>query len=223
MPKEAHWPLFALGVQTPRVGLRYPDDALAAEVADCAAAGIHEPGFRPFLQPWDEVPRPHQQRNTLQHLWSIRAAWTPTCWTCSLAVVVDGEVVGVQTLRADDFARRRTVETGSWLGRAHQGRGLGTEARAAVLHLAFAGLGAERAESSAWHDNAPSHAVSRKLGYEENGDERRLRGESPDRIVRVVLTRQRWEERRRDDIELVGVQPCLAFFGAVEGQWLLPS
>jgi len=222
MPPAEHWPLFGLGVGTPKVGLRYPGDALAADVADLAAAGIHEPGSRPFLRPWDEVPPPHQQRNTLQHLWSLRATWTPACWTCSLAVVAGDEVIGVQTLRADSFAGRRTVETGSWLGRAHQGRGLGTEARAAALHLAFAGLGAERAESSAWHDNAASRAVSRKLGYEENGDEWRLRGDSADRIVRLVLTRQSWEQHRRDDIELVGLQACLSFFGAVEAEWLVP-
>jgi len=94
--------------------------------------------------------------------------------------------------------------------------------RAAVLHLAFAGLGAVRAESGAWHDNAASLAVSRRLGYEESGDDRRLRGGAPDREVRLVLRRDRWEQHRRDDIELIGLEPCLPFFGAVEADWLLP-
>ena len=94
--------------------------------------------------------------------------------------------------------------------------------RAAVLHLAFAGLDAVRAESGAWHDNAASHAVSRKLGYEVNGDNRLLRGDTPDTEVRLVLSRDRWEQHRRQDIELVGLEPCLPFFGAVEADWLLP-
>ncbi len=37
--------------------------------------------------------------------------------------------------------------------------------RAAVLHLAFAGLEAEYADSDAFTDNAASLGVSRKLGY----------------------------------------------------------
>ena len=61
------------------------------------------------------------------------------------------------------------MDTGSWLGRRFQGRGLGKEMRAAVLGFAFDGLGAEVAETSAFLDNLPSNGVSRALGYEENG------------------------------------------------------
>lgn len=217
-----HWPLFALRVRTPRLELVGVDDELAAALADLAAEGIHEPGFRPFLMAWDEVPPPHLQRNTLQFFWRQRSTWAPTSWRCGLAVLVGGQAVGVQGFEAEDFPTRRTILSGSWLGRAHQGRGVGTEMRAAMLHLAFAGLGAVRAESGAWHDNAASLAVSRKLGYEENGDEWRRRGDAADREVRLVLTRERWEQHRRDDIEIEGLDPCLPFFGAMEADWLLP-
>jgi len=222
MAPADHWPLFGLRVRTPRLELRYPDDDLVAEVAELALLGIHEPGFRPFLRSWDEVPPPHQQRNTLQHLWGSRASWKPTSWVCSLAVLADDRVIGLQTIAAEDFGPRHMVRSGSWLGSAHQGQGLGTEMRAAVLHLAFAGLGAVRAESGAWHDNPASLGVSRKLGYEENGDEWMLRGDKPDREIRLVLHRERWEQHRRDDIEIVGLEPCLPFFGAVDAEWLLP-
>jgi len=217
-----HWPLFGLRVRTPRLELRYPDDELATEVAELAALGIHEPGFRPFARAWDEVPPPHLQRNTLQHHWGNRASWTPRSWHCPLVVVADGRVIGTQGILADDFPTLRTVKTGSWLGRSHQGRGFGTEMRQAVLHLAFSGLDAVRAESGAWHDNAASLNVSGKLGYEGNGDERRLRGDEPDREIRLVLTRERWEQHRRDDIEIIDLEPCLPFFGAVDGEWLRP-
>ena len=115
-----------------------------------------------------------------------------------------------------------TTPVGVYVDAASQGRGLGTEMRAAVLHLAFEGLGALRAESGAWHDNAPALGVSRNLGYEENGDGWRIRGGRPDREVLLALTRERWERDRRDDIELVGLDPCLPFFGAVEAEWLVP-
>ena len=58
----------------------------------------------------------------------------------------------------------------SWLGRAFQGRGLGTEMRAAVLAFAFDGLCATAADSSAFLDNAASN---RRLS------EARLRGQRP--------------------------------------------
>jgi len=58
------------------------------------------------------------------------------------------------------------VSTGSWLGMRHQGKGFGTEMRAAILMLAFDHLGAKTARSSAFTDNPRSLAVSRRLGYE---------------------------------------------------------
>ena len=75
----------------------------------------------------------------------------------------------MQGMHARGFAARRTVDTGSWLGQDYQGRGFGKEMRAAVLALAFDGLGARLAETEAFLDNAASNAVSRALGYEENG------------------------------------------------------
>lgn len=217
------WPLFGLRVRTPRLELCYPNDQQVAELAELAVQGIHQPGFQPFLRAWDEVPPPHQQRNTLQFVWGNRATWKPTSWHCSLVVLIDGQVVGSQGMLADRFALRRTVETGSWLGRAWQGQGFGQEMRAAVLHLAFVGLGAVRAESSAWHDNGASHGVSRKLGYVENGDSWLPRGDTPEQIIRLLLARERWEPYRRQDIQIEGLEPCLPYFGAVPGEWLLPG
>src|SRR5260221_13370270 len=61
--------------------------------------------------------------------------------------------------------------TGAWLGRRYQGRGIGTQMRAAVLHLAFGGLGAQQAVSAAFEDNPASLRVSRKLGFRDDGIE----------------------------------------------------
>jgi RimJ/RimL family protein N-acetyltransferase len=213
-PLHRHWPLFGLRVVTPLIELRYPDDDLSAQVVALAARGIHDPATMPFATPWTDAPPDEFERSSLQFLWRQRAEWTPEHWHAPLAVLVDGEVVGLQGVQADGFGIRRSVETGSWLGRAHQGAGLGKEMRAAVLHLAFAGLGAGTAHTAAWHDNAPSLGVTASIGYEPNGWTTELRRGAADRQLRFVLTRDSWLRRRRDDITIEGLEACLALFGA---------
>jgi RimJ/RimL family protein N-acetyltransferase len=114
---------------------------------------------------------------------------------------------------ATDFAIKRQVGTGSWLGQGYQGHGLGKEMRAAILHLAFAGLGAVRATSGAFEDNAASLAVSRALDYVENGDDIGAPRGTPVRQIRLLLTRENWEKNRRADIQIHGLEPCLPMFG----------
>lgn len=57
-------------------------------------------------------------------------------------VMVDDCPVGMQDLIGVDFAVFGTVSTFSWLQPSFRHRGFGTEMRSAILHLAFAGLGA---------------------------------------------------------------------------------
>ena len=127
--------------------------------------------------------------------------------------VRDGEVVGVQAITADEFAVRREVLTGSFLGRAHQGRGTGTLMRHAVLHLAFAGLGAVRARSEAFADNDASWAVSAKVGYEPDGTATASPRGEPAIVRRLVLPRERWEASERPEVEITGLEPCLPDLG----------
>jgi RimJ/RimL family protein N-acetyltransferase len=61
--------------------------------------------------------------------------------------------------------------------------------RAAVLHLAFAGLGAEYATSEAFTDNAASLGVSRKLGYVLDGFYRQVIRGKPATQQRLRLDR----------------------------------
>src|SRR4029453_9426161 len=82
-----HWPLFALRVTTPRVELRYPDDADCGELVEVAARGVHDPAFMPFQVPWTDIAPPRQQREALQHYWGTRATWTPERWAMPMAVV----------------------------------------------------------------------------------------------------------------------------------------
>jgi RimJ/RimL family protein N-acetyltransferase len=206
-----HWPLFDLRITTPRLDLRYPDDDLLMALADLAAQGIHDADAMPFSIPWTRSA--DLERQSLQHYWLRRATLTPDDWSIPLVVFEGGELVGVQELLAQKFPVVRTVQSGSWLGRRFQGSGIGTEMRAAVLHLAFAGLDAQRAETGAWHDNAASQAVTRKLGYEPNGSGVLDREGTATRMLRFALTRERWEQTRRDDIVLHEVEPVAALLG----------
>jgi RimJ/RimL family protein N-acetyltransferase len=207
------WPLGGLRLQTPRLELRMPTDSDLDEVASLAAAGVHDPDVQPFAFPWTDAPPADRARGTLQFHWSKRAAWKPENWTLDLVVVHKGAVVGIQGMVATDFAVLREVRTGSWLGQRHQGEGIGTEMRAAVLHLAFAGLGAQYATSSAFTDNLSSQAVSRKLGYADDGIERRVsRGRSAT-MRRLRLDRETWDATHTVPVTLVGLEPCLAMFG----------
>lgn len=203
------WPFAALRVTTPVLELRYPDDDDLAALARTAAEGIHDPATMPFNVPWTRAESPDLERGLLQHAWSHRASLTRGEWTLPFAVCLEGEPVGVQAIQAKRFAVTGTIETGSWLARRVHGRGIGTEMRAAVLHLAFAGLGAERALSGSFVDNPASAGVSRRNGYVANGEDVVDREGAPARLQRWVLTRARWDVGRRDDIELDGLDPCL--------------
>ncbi|MDT7572589.1 MAG: hypothetical protein QOE05_2763 [Actinomycetota bacterium] len=208
-----HWPLFDLEVRTPRLTLRYLDDDSAAALMDLAAAGVHDPATMPFSVPWTRHEPPYLQQQGMQHFWGMRSGLTPAEWTLQLAVYEDQRLVGLQGVGGTSFLVTRTVETGSWLALPEQGKGIGKEMRTAVLHLAFAGLGAERAITSAFADNARSLGVTRALGYAENGWSVDDREGKPVKHLRFVMERSDWETRRRHDIEMVNLEPCLRLLG----------
>ena len=116
----------------------------------------------------------------------------PEEWRLALTVRHGGDLVGMQDLHAKDFAQARHVMTGSWLGRAHQGRGTGTLMRQLVVGFAFDELHANRCESGYVVGNHASAAVSRKVGYVDNGRrrivQRTRRGKGGVDEQRVIVT-----------------------------------
>ncbi|CAD5951476.1 MULTISPECIES: GNAT family N-acetyltransferase [Streptomyces] len=208
-----HWPLHGLRIRTPRLELRLPDEALLDELASVGAGGVHAPDRMPFIVPWTDGEPSEVGRATYQHVLGTIAGWTPQNWHLSLAVLHGGEVVGRQDVMGREFGVRREVMTGSWLGLPHQGQGIGTEMRAAALHLAFEGLGARYAVSDARTDNAGSLGVSRRLGYEPDGLQIEvIRGEAVT-LQRVRLERAGWEKHRSVDVTVEGLDACRADFG----------
>ncbi len=208
-----HWPLFDLVIETPLVLLRVPNEAELTQLADVAAAGVHEPGQQPFLHPWTEGSGDDRARNVLQSHWRKLGRWTTDAWNLGLAVFVDGSPVGAVSLQADNFITVREVSTSSWLGLSHHGRGFGTHARAGLLNLAFEHLGAEAARTDVFQDNHASLGVSRKLGYEPDGISRDRRGNEVVVSSRLRLTAERWQAQPTRNITISGFDDCRTLFG----------
>ena len=149
-------PSTRLRIRTPRLELRRATVAELRELYRVAEAGIHDPAEMPFEVAWtDDLTEPgflehHREENGHD---------------LRLVVFCEGRPIGVQAIDV----RLPRVSTGSWLGAAHQGRGLGTEMRAGVLTFAFDHLGADVAVSGALAGNDRSLGVSRKLGYRVTG------------------------------------------------------
>lgn len=214
--RDTHpWPIFGLRIVTPRLELRIPDDEDLVELFEAARAGIHPADEMPFGVPWtDDIGEPGALERFLSHHWTARGTLTAESWSLGFAVVADGRIVGNQELFAKDFAGTRSVASGSWLTTSAQGSGLGVEMRAAVLHLAFAGLGALEALTSAWIDNPASQHVSLRLGYQPDGESLMARRGEPTRHLRYRLTRESWQGNHFDGIEVHDLEPCLPLLGA---------
>src|SRR5271154_3105610 len=124
-----YWPLTALRLRTGQLELRLPDADDLGALAALAEAGGHDPAEQPFKGAWTDAEPIERARSTMRYHWSCWGSWEPSDWTLNLVVVRDDVVVGTQEMAATNFAVLREVGTGSWLGREHQGQGIGTAMR----------------------------------------------------------------------------------------------
>lgn len=169
--------------------------------------------------PWDDPssfyePDPDVRvQKWMQGIWRGRGTVRPDRWRLYFVVIVDGDPVGMQDVIGDGFDSFGTVETSSWISADVRGRGIGTESRSAILHLAFEGLAAAEAHSEAAVDNAGSNAISERLGYERNGTSWATHQGKPVLGQRWLLRRATWEASRRDDVAMHGIDECRAALG----------
>ena len=207
------WPTYAVRIHTPRLMLRLPDEKELGALAQVAADGVHQPGERPFLTPWTEGSPEDRARIVLQGFWDRLASWTPTNWSLGLGVFgSDDRPIGMVSMRARDFRVVREVTTSSWLGLPHHRQGLGTEARAGVLTLAFDHLGATDATTEVFPDNHASQGVSRRLGYRRDGISKDARGDEVLVSDRLRLTGEVWAETSRPPVTVEGVEAARTMF-----------
>ncbi len=209
---HAYWPVFDLRLRDDRLLLRPVTEADLGPLADLLPPDVEQ---NPALPSFGiGAARAGRGVAVHQEYWHSLGTWRPDSWNLGFVVLLDDAPVGVQRLEADGFAARRTVDSSSWLVTGARGRGIGTAMRRAVLALAFDGLAAEVAETSAWHDNAASLGVSRALGYVDNGVYRHANGDRVDDMVRMRLTRQTWRGRHAGHpVDVEGLDACLPFFG----------
>jgi RimJ/RimL family protein N-acetyltransferase/ribosomal protein S18 acetylase RimI-like enzyme len=189
-------PLTRLHIRTPRLELRLATIAEQRELFHVAEAGIHDPAVMPFEIPWtDDL----DEDGFLAYHRDNLATWSTNAWHLNLVAFLDGRPVGTQGLNTGGDGR---VVTGSWLGRAYQGQGLGSEMRSAILSFAFETLGAEVARSGAFVDNPQSLGVSRKLGYEVTGSHVVTPRGEPVEHTDLELRRERF--RPLTEVEITG-------------------
>jgi RimJ/RimL family protein N-acetyltransferase len=89
---------------------------------------------------------------------------------------------------------------------------VGKEMRAAILTLAFDGLGAEVARSGGFADNEVSLKVSRALGYLDDGRRTVERRGAPAELLELRLERRDWLQQQHVEVEISGLDGCRDFF-----------
>lgn len=216
------FPPFGLSVAAGSMELRVLRDDDLPELVDLVAAGVADPALpMPFRAAWHEEPLdlggPRGfPTESLRWWWSQRAACAPDEWWLALVVRVEGRIVGLQDVHAVDFPLTRTVETGSWLGREHHGRGLGTLMRRLAVGLALDELDAECCVSAYIEGNAASAAVSRKVGYVDGERVRIVQRRRGERTAaweqRVVVTRDTYV-RPEEPVRIEGAAAVRRFLG----------
>jgi RimJ/RimL family protein N-acetyltransferase len=148
---------------TPRLLLRPigPDDA-AAVYAACQD---------PEIQRWTTVPSPY----LLEHAEHFTSDYAPKAWAAGDAAVFavtdlsSGELLASVGLHFDRGRDDDTAEIGYWAAASARGRGVTTEALAAVCSWGFTSCGVRRLEWYAEVGNASSRRVAEKVGFSIEG------------------------------------------------------
>jgi len=171
-------------IETARLVLRRPTEAdlddIVTEVNDFAVVRMLA-----------RVPFPYARADAEDFL-----AWSEASRNdLNLVIEKDGTVVGCISLTDISSA----CEFGYWLGKAHWGRGLGTEASRAFLRFCFDALGVKTIHAGAFVDNPASLHLQEKLGFERTGISHKTSMARGGKIEHIdtMLTRDRFDEATR--------------------------
>lgn len=111
-----------------------------------------------------KVPHPYFPADAAQWIAGARSAMAAGT-ELALVVVAEGRAIGCVGMHE----LPDTPRLGYWLAEDHWGRGLATEASAAVLEHTFSRLGASVIHSGVFADNTASLRVQEKLGFSITG------------------------------------------------------
>ncbi len=142
----------------------------------------------------DRFPHPYALRDAEAYIAHVG----PQAPRTSFGIAVGDEAVGTITLMPGQDIERMTAEVGYWIGRAHWGRGIATDALRAVTGYAFDVLGLHRVFAVPFARNPASGRVLEKAGYVREGLMRRSAvkdGEVLDQLLYAAYD-DRWPAAR---------------------------
>ena len=157
---------------------------------DAASLVRHANNRRVSMNLRDAFPYPYNDADAAE--WLERAVTRDP--VTNFAIEVAGEAAGSVGLRLDTDIFSRTAEIGYWLGEAHWGKGIVTEAVRAISRYAFERFDLARIEAGVFERNPASMRVLEKNGFTLEG---RLRqrvtkdGVTMDECL-YALTREDW-------------------------------
>ena len=141
-----------------------------ATIADATALSSLYTANWSFLEPWepardDTFLTPAGQEARLAMAEAEREGGTSyRCVICD-----DQDIVGMVSLSAIERGPVQSAHLGYWVAQAANGRGVATTAVAAMLELAFGGLGLHRLQAGTLVHNAGSQKVLMRNGFERIG------------------------------------------------------
>jgi RimJ/RimL family protein N-acetyltransferase len=113
----------------------------------------------------DRFPHPFTAADGAAYIAAVLARPNPT----SFAIAVNGLAVGGISLRVGEDIERLGAELGYWLGEAYWGRGITSDAVDVVTRYGLTKLNLVRIFALPFTNNAASHRVLEKAGYEREG------------------------------------------------------
>jgi RimJ/RimL family protein N-acetyltransferase len=142
-------------ITTARLVLR----PLRSSDARALAANADDPLIAENLR--DGFPNPYSVRDARRFIASVRDAAPFSV----LAIVRDGEPIGCVGLTPGNDVYRLNGEIGYWIGTAHWGQGLVTEAVGAFVRTVWEQTGMERLHAGVFSGNPASERVLEKCGF----------------------------------------------------------
>lgn len=213
---EEIWPPYALTIRCGDLTLSPVREADLPELLRAAKGGVQPEGLRVFPLNWDEGDMRTVAGNLATYHWGVRAATKPDNWAFEFTARLRGEVIGVQSIRAEHYPVLHAAETGSWMSREFQGRGLGTLMRQTIAAAFFDSFDAKELYTTYVDGNAPSRRVSEKTGYVENGRVRSTNADGEATVSHRMVLRPEALVRPAEPVVVIGAEPFRDFLGLDE-------